>query len=125
MHRKNRADGHIDVDIAAAVQRVEGYDIIGAGIIKVDDAGFFLAGHGREQAGISEIALAQLIGINVEVSLCLIMDIGAVGQSQHIRQAGPVSVRRDQLADRRYVSHHQDKLILVRMVLKLPEKILV
>jgi hypothetical protein len=87
-HRKNRADGHVHVDIARPVERVEQQQVVAARVRhrNAHRLVHLLGGHGRQSAA-PFVGLDQhLVGDDVEFLLGFALDVGRGGAAQHAAQ---------------------------------------
>ena len=87
-HRKNRAHRHVDVDIARAVERIEGEQVAAARVLRRDLVhGFQLfGGHGGEVAAPFVGAQENVVRHHVELHLPLALGVVPRGGPVHARE---------------------------------------
>src|SRR5258706_1450283 len=88
-NREDRAHGDIDVDVRRAVERIEKKAILSAAKVgrDVDDSRLFLGSHGAEAPTMIDSLDDDLVRQDVELLLCLALNVLEVGRAEYVRQS--------------------------------------
>ena len=123
---ENRANGHIHVDVAGAVEGVEADDIVARAVGgDLDDLVLLFARHRGDAAGPSQHLDEGVVGDAVELLHVLALHVHVTRLAPELNQAGAPDLRRNQLADDTDLGHQPRELAArVRVQVLLTEHVL-
>ncbi len=120
--REDRADGHVDVDVGRAVERVETNEVVAglASDVGLAELVLLLARQRADHRQVVEQRDQQVVGDRVELGDLLALDVGVPGLAQHVGQAGAVDVARDDLGRGGDVAQQDGEVAAGSLVFALP-----